>query len=135
MRAERITALQTSSSVRLYLIGTINGDVEAEMHRRFASAKRHGEWFEASRENREFLFTQFDYSLFCFQDERRKAPRTEYERVESMLPEPQEDRRFSPCVQTFDCHIGRDVRHRRILIRDQLYDQAEVMVERRRKHK
>lgn len=44
---DRMSALQTGSPIGLVLLLTIQGErpVETELHRRFASARAHGEWF------------------------------------------------------------------------------------------
>lgn len=44
---KRLIALRTSSPVALILLGIMPGGpkVEAELHERFASSRRHGEWF------------------------------------------------------------------------------------------
>lgn len=45
--SNRFQSLQTGSSVRLFLIGVIDGDrvEERELHERFADARVRGEWF------------------------------------------------------------------------------------------
>lgn len=54
---KRMTALQTSSAVKLTLILTIPGstDLETELHRRFAHLRESGEWFTAAPELRFFV--------------------------------------------------------------------------------
>lgn len=43
---ERVKALQTGAGAILSTIAVIKGDVERELHHRFAHARRNGEWFE-----------------------------------------------------------------------------------------
>jgi hypothetical protein len=53
----RMAGLQTGSPARLTLLATIPGDKskEAELHIRFASDRKHGEWFEFSAAIKAFL--------------------------------------------------------------------------------
>ena len=44
----RLKSLQCGSSTRLRLLGSIDGDLEAELHRRLSNSRLHGEWFEPS---------------------------------------------------------------------------------------
>jgi hypothetical protein len=51
--ASRLSGLQTGSPVELHVIAVIRGveqSTEAELHLRFAAARRHGEWFEPTPE-------------------------------------------------------------------------------------
>lgn len=51
--AARLSGMQTGSPVKLRVIGVIpdaRSTVEAELHERFATARRHGEWFEPTPE-------------------------------------------------------------------------------------
>lgn len=52
----RIGEVQWISPVDVELIGAMDGghDVEADLHRRFASVRHHGEWFHATPELIEF---------------------------------------------------------------------------------
>jgi hypothetical protein len=45
---ERLASLKTASPVRLAILAQVRGPyaMETEYHRRFASHRRHGEWFE-----------------------------------------------------------------------------------------
>jgi hypothetical protein len=54
---KRMTALQTSSAVKLTLLLTIPGstDLETELHRRFTHLRESGEWFTAAPELRFFV--------------------------------------------------------------------------------
>lgn len=42
----RIKSLQTGAGAILTTLAVIKGDVEQELHKRFSSLRRHGEWFE-----------------------------------------------------------------------------------------
>jgi hypothetical protein len=42
----RIKSLQTGAGAILATLAVINGDLEQSLHKRFASLRRHGEWFE-----------------------------------------------------------------------------------------
>lgn len=50
--AARFSALQTSSPVKLKLLGSVEGgaEVEGELHFRFAAHRSHGEWFRRCEE-------------------------------------------------------------------------------------
>lgn len=41
----RLEALQNGCGAELMVVGTLAGDLERELHRRFAAARLHGEWF------------------------------------------------------------------------------------------
>jgi len=43
--ANRLSTLQTGCPEKLLCLGTISGDVEKELHARFATHRLHGEWF------------------------------------------------------------------------------------------
>jgi hypothetical protein len=53
----RVRDLQTSSPVALCVLATLSGgeSLEAELHERFASYRKHGEWFEPAPELLSFV--------------------------------------------------------------------------------
>jgi hypothetical protein len=56
--AARLSGMQTGSPVELRVIGVIAGvdqSFEAELHERYASARRHGEWFEPTAELLDYI--------------------------------------------------------------------------------
>ncbi len=55
--ASRLRGLQRMSGVALHLLATLDGGMakEAEMHRRFAHLRAHGEWFRPGPELLQFL--------------------------------------------------------------------------------
>jgi len=52
---KRLATFQTASAASLHLITVIDGDVERELHTRFASTRVRGEWFFLSYELRMFI--------------------------------------------------------------------------------
>ena len=55
---ERFSALQIAQPQPLKVLGMVDGDIEFETHRRFATERVHGEWFKLSAVVREFIGTQ-----------------------------------------------------------------------------
>lgn len=55
--SSRFNAIRTMSPDKLVLLGSVPETVcsEAELHKRFAKHRKHGEWFEASPEIRELI--------------------------------------------------------------------------------
>lgn len=51
----RLRSLQLSSPVQLELIGVVPRDVESELHERFKSFRKHGEWFQYEAPIREWV--------------------------------------------------------------------------------
>ena len=47
---DRLVALQGGRPRTVGVVGTIDGDVEAELHKRFAAYRMCGEWFRVSKE-------------------------------------------------------------------------------------
>lgn len=56
----RLAQLQTGCPYRLQIIGTIEGDCEAELHDSFSETNCHGEFFAPSRELLELIRTKVD---------------------------------------------------------------------------
>ncbi len=53
--ARRLEELQSAASVKLSLLGTVNKDIEAELHELLSSHRRDGEWFTFNEEVRAAL--------------------------------------------------------------------------------
>lgn len=53
----RLDALQTGCPCKLVLLGTVERDIEKELHKRHRDSRERGEWFELSPSLRELLVT------------------------------------------------------------------------------
>lgn len=70
---ERILAIRLISPVPVELIGSIKGGYkeEKELHNKFSSLRRHGEWFESSNELTKFI--EFKLLLSAWEAARPEA--------------------------------------------------------------
>ncbi len=60
---KRVRSLQTASSRKLELIGTIDGDRESELHKRFAKCRVRGEWFHPTPALKNYILNESGISF------------------------------------------------------------------------
>ncbi len=79
----RVDALQTGSAEKLIHLGSVGGTryAEAQLHKRFASFRLEGEWFEVKGEFERFLVDTIQFGV-------RNSPKFPTQSDDGSLPEP-----------------------------------------------
>lgn len=92
---ERLAALQTGSPYLLELLLTIQGGIrhEKDLHRRFAHARSHGEWFHPCPELLAYIAGKKEE-----QSRPRRAPMTFERWKREVLPDVLKDLRDGKCL-------------------------------------
>lgn len=65
----RVQALQTSSSRPVSVVGWLEGDRESEIHAKFSSSRKRGEWFTLSSQLKTFILTDAQPPIETIDDE------------------------------------------------------------------
>lgn len=72
---QRIREISRMSPYRLHALLTIPGDIrlEAELHKRFATLRQHGEWFSPAPELLDYIYEQRGDTADCAHPQRHRA--------------------------------------------------------------
>lgn len=71
---KRVAGIRTASGANCKLLGTLDGDLESEWHRRFASERKLGEWFEVTPSMAELLRSTFGWRIKAARNDEPQTP-------------------------------------------------------------